>query len=88
MKPERHKSRQKQIPPAKVGEAGDPDHIVFEGLRTFTSEQIRHALATKPSYLLASHPQANMRAFLGGLKILVEFGAQAGGFPDAVIGRP
>jgi ankyrin repeat protein len=68
---------------SKVGEAGDPDRIVFEGLRTFAAEQIQHALAIKPSYLIAAHPQANMRAFLDELKAMVESGYQSSGFPDA-----
>ncbi len=77
------KPRLEQALPVKVGEAGDPDRILFEGLRTFTADQVRHALATKPSYLLAAHPQADMHAFLDELKAMVESGCQAGGFPDA-----
>jgi hypothetical protein len=44
--------------PAKVGDAGDPGNLVFEGVQTFTDTQIRHELALMPSYLLASHPHA------------------------------
>ena len=58
-------------PTGNVGEAGDPDRIVFEGLRTFSAAEIRHALAVKPSFLLASHPQANLGALLGALKTMV-----------------
>lgn len=76
------RSRPEDLLPAKVGEAGDPDRIVFEGLQTFTSEQIRHALAIKPSYLLAGHPQANLRVFLNELRVMLESGYQAAGFPE------
>jgi ankyrin repeat protein len=77
------KPRLAPSPSLKVGEAGDPDRIVFEGLQTFTPAQIRRALAIKPGYLLAAHPQANMAAFLSELKTLIESGYQAAGFPDA-----
>jgi hypothetical protein len=69
--------------PAKVGEAGDPDRLDVEGLKTFTGDQIRHALAVKPRYLLVGHPQADLRAFLEELKNMVQSGYQAAGFPDA-----
>ena len=77
------KFRADQMLPANVGEAGDPDRLSFEGLLTFTSEQIRRALAIKPSYLLVAHPQAPLRAFLTELKNMVQAGYQAAGFPDA-----
>ena len=76
------RSRPEDLLPAKVGEAGDPDRIVFEGLQTFTSEQIRHAPAIKPSYLFAGHPQANLRVFLNELRVMLESGYQAAGFPE------
>ena len=69
--------------PAKVGEAGDPDQLVFEGLKTFTSDQIRHALVIKPRYLLVAHPQADLRVFLEELISMVRSGYQAAGFPEA-----
>ena len=77
------KSRADQLLPTNVGEAGDPDLLEFEGLQTFTSNQIRRALAVKPSYLLVAHPQAALRAFLTELKNMVQAGYQAAGFPDA-----
>ena len=77
------KPRIAQSPSMKVGEAGDPDRIVFEDVQTFTGEQIHHALAIKPSYLLAAHPQASLVVFLDTLKGMVESGYQAAGFPDA-----
>jgi hypothetical protein len=69
--------------PEKVGEVGDVDNLVFEGIKTFTADQIRHALAVKSSYLLAAHPQANLRPFLEDLQSKVLTGYQAAGFPDA-----
>ena len=72
-------------PTGNVGEAGDPDRIAFEGLRTFSAEEIRHALAVKPSFLLASHPQANLAALLGALQTMIESGYQASGCPDAAV---
>ena len=72
-------------PTGNVGEAGDPDRIVFEGLRTFSAAEIRHALAVKPSFLLASHPQANLGALLGALKTMVASGYQASGCPDVAV---
>lgn len=69
--------------PARVGEAGDPDRIVFQGQHAFRAEELRHALAIKPSYLLMGHPQANLRVFLDKLQGLLESGYQAKGFPDA-----
>jgi ankyrin repeat protein len=78
------KSRADQVLPANVGEAGDPDRLIFEGLKTFTSEQIRRALAVKPGYLLVAHPQANLRAFLTELSNRVQAGYQAAGFPNAL----
>jgi ankyrin repeat protein len=79
---QRMKSGPGQLP-TKVGEAGDPDRLVFEGLQTFTSDQIHHALAVKPRYLLVAHPQADLRVFLKELKSMVQAGYQAAGFPDA-----
>jgi hypothetical protein len=78
----RPNSNREQSPPTKVGEAGDPDRLDFEGLQTFTTEQIRHALLLRPSYLLASHPQANLEAFLLKLKDMIQTGYEAAGFPD------
>lgn len=69
--------------PVRVGEAGDPDRIVFLGLHSFRADELRHALAVKPSYLLIGHPQANLRVFLDKLQGLLESGYQAKGFPDA-----
>ena len=74
-----------QSPAAKVGEAGDPDRFDFEGLLTFTADQIRHALLIRPSYLLASHPQSNLDAFLVKLKDMIQTGYEAAGFPDVRI---
>ena len=79
------KTRSDQKLPAKVGEAGDPDHIAFAGLQSFTAAQIRHGLLEKPSYMIASHPQANMRVFFEALREMVESGYQAQGFPDSKV---
>jgi ankyrin repeat protein len=67
---------------AKVGEAGDADRIVFEGLETFSAADIRAGLAQRPGFQLASHPQANRLEFLKELGSLVESGYEAAGFPD------
>lgn len=71
--------------PEKVGDAGDPDSFQFEGLQTFTADQIRRALALKPGYLLAAHPKANFRPFLEELQQRLRSGYQASGFPDAQV---
>lgn len=68
---------------AKVGEAGDPDNLLFEGLQSIADMQIRRALAIKASYLLAAHPQANRQTFLATLREKVLAGFQSSGFPDA-----
>ena len=69
----------------RVGDAGDTDNLIFEGLQSFTEKQIRDALIVKPSYLLASHPQANRREFLTALQNKLLAGYQAAGFPDTAV---
>lgn len=69
----------------KVGETGDPDNLVFEGLQSFTDRQIRQALLVTPSYLLASHPQAELKPLLDELRQKIQAGYQAAGFPDAAV---
>ncbi|MFO1513807.1 MAG: ankyrin repeat domain-containing protein [Verrucomicrobiota bacterium] len=71
--------------PVKVGDVGDLDRILFEDVAAFTHEQLRRGLAIKPGYLLAAHPQANLRPFLDELQRLVQTGYQAAGFPEAQV---
>jgi ankyrin repeat protein len=73
------------LPPTKVGELGDLDRIVLEGLQSFTGQQIRHALAVKPSYLLAAHHQSNLSPFLEELQKMILAGYQSEGFPEAQV---
>jgi ankyrin repeat protein len=77
------KPRAPQSTDVRVGDAGDLNQIAFEGLKKFTAAQIREALETKLSFQLAAHPQAGLGEFLSRLRILVESGYHASGFPDA-----
>lgn len=77
------KPRSPQSADVRVGDAGDLNQITFEGLKKFTAAQIRQALETKLSFQLAAHPQAGLDEFLTRLRILVESGYHASGFPYA-----
>jgi hypothetical protein len=67
----------------KVGNVGEAERIVFEGVKTFRVEEVRRALLARPSFLIASHPQANLEPFLKELQSRVLDGFKGAGFPEA-----
>ncbi len=66
----------------KVGEVGDPSLLVLEGNSSYPTKAIRDALSSSASYLLAAHPQAQLKPFLAVLEQKILGGYQRGGFPD------
>jgi hypothetical protein len=68
-----------------VGPFSDPERLVFEGIQTFTAEEIRLALTRAPDFLLASHPAAGFSEYLSAVKSLVQTGYQQCGFPDVQV---
>ncbi len=70
---------------ALLGERGDLDQIEFEGVTTFAPEALRNALAQNATFLLASHTQAPLDAFLKTLREKILTGYEANGFPDVKV---
>ena len=68
--------------PVVVGTLGDPARLVFEGITTFTAEQIRLALMRTPEFLLASHPAAWLSDYLPTVENLIQTGYQHDGFSE------
>ncbi len=70
---------------ARVGNLGSTRKLVFEGNVTFSTAQLRQALARDGSYVLASHPSAK----LAGLPPVIRNGLLAGylgaGFPKTEV---
>ena len=71
--------------PVAVGPFTDPLRLEFEGVTTFTAEEIRSALMRTPDFLMASHPAAPFGDYLPALERLVQAGYQQSGFPEAEV---
>jgi non-specific serine/threonine protein kinase/serine/threonine-protein kinase len=68
-----------------VGDYDDLNKVKFEGLRTFTVEEVRDALITDKDVILASHHKASLSIYLKTLKDRVLAGYKHNGFPDAKV---
>lgn len=82
---ERTISRGHEKGPALLGQLGDTALLVFEGNSAFTDEQLRGGLQASASYLLASHPQAQLRSFLSTLEHKIMTGYLGAGFPEPTV---
>ncbi|MCF7974743.1 MAG: hypothetical protein K9N55_13075 [Phycisphaerae bacterium] len=71
--------------PGLVGAFSDPARLTFEGVTTFSAEEIRRALMKNPDFLLASHPAARFGDYLPAVRTLVRMGYYHSGFPEAQV---
>ncbi len=69
--------------PMAVGALGDPSRLEFEGISTFSAQEIRRSLMRCPDFLLASHSAASFRQYLLAVERLIQAGFQQSGFKDA-----
>ncbi|MCU0724925.1 MAG: hypothetical protein MUE73_03920 [Planctomycetes bacterium] len=74
-----------EMPPFPVGSIGDPVHLRFEGVKTFSADAIRTALDRVPAVALASHPLARRDRWLPLLETCVRAGYLHLGFPQAEV---
>ncbi|MFW6161925.1 MAG: hypothetical protein ACODAJ_04100, partial [Planctomycetota bacterium] len=65
----------------RVGEFGQPDRIVFEGIETFSRDEILAGLRGDLDFLLASHPEAPLAAYPNALAQVIARGYAHNGFP-------
>ena len=78
-------SRVESTVESRVGKLGDPDRLVFAGLKTFTPQAIRSALMQNVDFLLAAHPVAPRSEYLSILPLMIRSGYEASGFPNAQV---
>jgi len=69
----------------RVGELGDPERLVFEGLHTFSPRAVRLGLLDSMDFLMDSHPLAPLDDYLQSLRNHLRAGYQNAGFPDVQI---
>lgn len=65
-----------------LGELGNPDQIVLEGLKFFPEEEVRRALFSNVKYWIGAHPRASRSAFPEFLKQKLELGLRQSGCPQ------
>jgi tetratricopeptide (TPR) repeat protein len=70
---------------ATVGELGDPERLVFEGVETFTADQIKDGLIMDSDFLLAAHHRGQLSEYLKAVQEKVQLGYKNNGFPDAQV---
>jgi len=66
-----------------VGELGNPEVIVFEGLRTYDRNEVLIGLRQRLDFHLASHPAGSLTNYLSTLEHMIRAGYQRGGFLEA-----
>ncbi len=69
----------------KVGHLGKSESLKFTGLKTFTPDQIRHALLRDFDVVLAGNPHANLKGYLQVLDKRLSEGFRKSGFPHAKV---
>lgn len=75
----------KAIRPQRVGRFSNPRMLLFEGVESIDPEEIYSALSYSSRFVLASHPAAELDAFLRELEGCLILGYQATGFPDVEV---
>ncbi len=70
---------------ARVGVLGSASHLVFEGNKTFSAEQLYHGLRTHGDWLLAAHPEAPLADYEQATRAALLRGYQRAGFPQVQI---
>ena len=68
-----------------VGVLGSTRKLVFDGNATFPAETLRRELAADVPFVLASHPAAELAAFLPAIETSLRSGYLNAGFPDAKV---
>jgi hypothetical protein len=71
--------------PLQVEDRGEPASFRFEGMATFTSEQLAAALNGDVDFLLAAHPRAGFERMVDTLEGRLVHGYQQVGFPHATV---
>ena len=68
-----------------VGEFDEPEKLVFEGIQTFTAEQIRSGLMADSDFVLAAHYKNQLSEYLKTVQEKVLLGYKNNGFPDTQV---
>lgn len=77
------KPRSREKP--KVGPLGNPDALVFTGLRRFSADQLRWALVRDFDVVLAAHAKSELEVYLRTLERRLTEGFRKNGFPQAKV---
>jgi len=69
----------------KVGNWHDTSCFIFEGLQTFTSDEIIDGLSTNPEFILAAHPEAPLSEYIKTIQGRIITGYLRLGFPRVTV---
>jgi tetratricopeptide (TPR) repeat protein len=70
---------------AVVGDFGNPERLVIDGVKTFSPKEIREALSLSPEFLLAADPDAALIDCVVATERLIRAGYRNTGFPDVQV---
>lgn len=71
--------------PQLVGDWGRTERLLFEGIQSYSKEEILTVLTFRLDFQLAAHPAGPLTNYLHTLQQMVLAGYRRGGFPDATV---